>query len=354
LTQRQLGDSDLVVPNITLGTMTFGKQNTRAEAHEQLSYALDCGINFLDSAELYPVPAEAETQGKTDEYIGSWMKSQPRDSIILASKVCGYSDRLIWFRENGEGTRVTAGQIVESVENSLRRLQTDYIDLLQIHWPDRYVSLFGGKAYDASQHRDDDVPFDTQLEAMAKLIRDGKIRHVGVSNETSFGVCQFINAFDREASLPRIASIQNSYSMLVRSSFETDLVETCAPHNCNVGLLAYSPLAGGTLTGKYLKDDVDKNSRLNLFEGYMERYKNSQSELATKAYVEVAEGHNLSPTQLALAFCNHQSFVTSTIIGATSVAQLRENIEAFDISLSDECLKDIEDVYTRFRDPSMS
>ncbi|XP_078182556.1 uncharacterized protein LOC144576149 isoform X2 [Carex rostrata] len=247
LVYKTLGDSDLLISEVTLGTMTFGEQNTEKEAHDMLAYAFDHGVNTLDTAETYPVPMKKETQGSTDRYIGSWMKSKPRDKIVLATKVCGYSETYSYTRENAKVLRVDALNIKESVEKSLMRLSTDYIDLLQIHWPDRYVALFGEFSYDPAKWRPS-VPFEEQLKAFDELISAGKVRYIGVSNETSYGVMEFVHAA-RNAGLPKIVSIQNSYSLLIRCKFEVDLVEVCHPNNCNIGLLAYSPLASGVLTG---------------------------------------------------------------------------------------------------------
>ncbi|EIE26615.1 Aldo/keto reductase [Coccomyxa subellipsoidea C-169] len=328
--------------------MTWGVQNTEADAHTQLSYAInDSGVNFIDTAEIYPVPPSAETQGKTDEYISTWLKSQARDKVILATKVAGYGNK--YLRKNGEQTRITAEQVEESVEGSLRRLKTDYIDLLQIHWPDRYVPLFGAAAYDPVNERED-VPFEEQLKALEKVVKAGKVRYIGVSNETSYGVMRFVQLAE-QLGLPKIVSIQNSYSLLVRSGFETDLAEVCAPTKTNVGLLAYSPLAGGSLSGKYI-DGPAEGSRFTLFPGYMERYTKSLAKQAVGEYAQVAQKHGLTPTQLALAWCKSRWNVASTIIGATSLEQLKENIGAFDIDLSEEALKDIDRVYKQFRDPT--
>ncbi|CAI9277659.1 unnamed protein product [Lactuca saligna] len=352
----QVGDSNLVVSEITFGTMTFGEQNTEKEAHEMLSYAVEHGINTLDTAEMYPVPVKKETQGLTDIYIGNWMKSRPRDQIILATKVSGYSERATYLRDNGEVVRVDAANIKESVEKSLKRLNTDYIDLLQIHWPDRYVPLFGEFFYDPSKWRAS-VSFVEQLRAFQELINEGKVRYIGVSNETSYGVMEFINAAKAEG-LPKIVSIQNSYSLLVRCKFEVDLVEVCHPKNCNVGLLCYSPLAGGSLTGKYLdsESEASKKGRLQLFPGYMERYNKSISKEATAQYIEMAKKHGLSPVELALGFVRDRPFMTSTIIGATSVEQLKEDIDAFLTSqrpLSPDVMTDIETIFKRYKDPTI-
>lgn len=330
LQYKKLGDSDLVISEITLGTMTWGNQNTEKDAHEQLSYAFENGINILDSAEAYPVPMNAETQGNTDRFISTWLKTMPRDKVIVATKLAGYSERSTYLRDSGKPVRVDEENITESVEKSLKRLGTDHIDLLQIHWPDRYVPLFGDKLFDPKKVRES-VPIVEQLQALKKVVDQGKVRYVGVSNETSWGVMEFTR-LAKELNLPKIVSIQNSYSLLVRTQFEVDLVEVCVPQNCNVGLLVYSPLAGGSLTGKYLSSEASASGRFNLFPGYMARYNKSLAREAVSAYVEVAKKHNLTPVQLALGFCRDRSFVTSSIIGATSLEQLKENINAFAVT----------------------
>ncbi|KAI3700545.1 hypothetical protein L2E82_45178 [Cichorium intybus] len=297
----QVGDSNLVVSEITFGTMTFGEQNTEKVAHEMLSYACEHGINTLDTAEMYPIPMKKETQGLTDIYIGNWLKSRPRDQVI--------------------------GK------------------------PGRYVGLFGEFFYDPSKWRQS-VPFIEQLRAFQELINEGKVRYIGVSNETSYGVMEFIHAAKTEG-LPKIVSIQNSYSLIARCKFEVDLVEVCHPNNCNVGLLCYSPLAGGALTGKYLdiESEAAKNGRLQLFPGYMERYNNE----ATSQYIEMAKKHGLSPVELALGFVRDRPFMTSTIIGATSVQQLKEDIDAFlttERPLPPDVMTDIETIFKRYKDPT--
>ncbi|PRQ36590.1 putative NADP-dependent oxidoreductase domain-containing protein [Rosa chinensis] len=324
LQYRKLGDSDLEISEITLGTMTFGEQSSEKEAHEILSYAFDNGINILDTAEAYPIPMKKETRGLTDLYIASWLKSQPREKIVLATKVCGYSETSSYLRDNAKVLRVDAANIRESVEKSLKRLGTDYIDLLQIHWPDRYVTLFGTLYW--------------------------------CSNETSYGVMEFVNTAKVEG-LPKIVSIQNNYSLLVRTHFEIDLVEVCLPQHHNIGFLAYSPLAGGALTGKYIDSNSDaaRKGRLNLFPGYMERYNKSIAREATIKYIELAKKHRLTPVQLALGFARDRPFITSSIIGATSVNQLKEDIDAFlstERPLPAELAADIEDIYNRYRDPT--
>lgn len=353
---RKLGDSDLNISEITLGTMTFGEQNTEAEAHAMLGYAFENGINILDTAEIYPVPPRKETSGRTDLYIASWLKDQPRDKVIVATKVAGCSERATYLRENADILRVDAANIKESVEKSLQRLNIDYIDLLQIHWPDRYVPLFGEFSYDTSKWRPS-VPFVEQLKAMKELIDEGKVRYIGVSNETSYGVMEFVHAAKVEG-LPKIVSIQNSYSLLVRCKFEVDLVEVCHPNHCNIGLLAYSPLGGGALTGKYLDitSEAAKRGRLNLFPGYMERYNKSIAKEATEKCIEMGKKHGLTPVQLALGFVRDRPFVTSSIVGATSVEQLKENIDAFSSTerpLPAQVMADIEDLFSRYKDPAI-
>lgn len=353
---RKLGDSDLVVSEITLGTMTFGEQNTEKEAHDILNYAFESGINILDTAEAYPIPMKKETQGKTDLYIGSWLKSQVRDKIIVATKVCGYSERASYLRKNSNVLRVDAANIKESVEKSLTRLNTDYIDLLQIHWPDRYVALFGEFTYDYAKWRGG-VPFAKQLRAFQELIDEGKVRYIGVSNETSYGVMEFVHAAKVER-LPKIVSIQNCYNLLARCKFEVDLVEVCHPNNYNIGLLAYSPLGGGNLSGKYLDvgSEAARKGRLNLFPGYMERYIKSYAKEVTALYVESARKHGLTPVQLALGFTRDRPFVTSSIIGATSVEQLKEDIDAFltaDRPLRSDVMDEINQIFKRHKDPAI-
>ncbi|TKV92528.1 hypothetical protein SEVIR_9G167200v4 [Setaria viridis] len=356
LQYNKLGDSDLLISEVALGTMTFGEQNTEKEAHEILSYSFDQGVNILDTAEMYPVPPNKETQGRTDLYIGRWMQSKPREKIILATKVAGYSERSTFLRDNAEVVRVDAANIKESVEKSLKRLSTDYIDLLQIHWPDRYVALFGEFSYNSTKWRPS-IPFEDQLKAFQELIDEGKVRYIGVSNETSYGVMEFVHAAKAQG-LPKIVSIQNSYSLLVRCRFEVDLVEVCHPNNCNVRLLAYSPLAGGVLTGKYLDANADtsKRSRLNLFPGYMARYNASLAKEATNEYVKLAKNHGLTPVQLALGFVRDRPFTASSIIGATTMDQLKENIDAFTSAprpLPQEVLDGIEDLFKRYKDPAI-
>ncbi|KAK6145935.1 hypothetical protein DH2020_019804 [Rehmannia glutinosa] len=378
LQYKKLGDSDLVISEITLGTMTFGEQNTEKEAHEQLSYSFERGINALDTAEVFSIVfsfalkvSNPSKKGDTRKDRSLYWKlaedSTPRQAqadskmlqpirVILATKVAGYSERSTYLRDNSKVVRVDAANIKESVEKSLKRLNTDYIDLLQIHWPDRYVALFGEYVYDPSKWRSS-VPVAEQLRGFQELIDQGKVRYIGVSNETSYGVMEFVHAAKVEG-LPKIVSIQNNYSLLVRCKFELDLVEVCHPNNCNIGLLAYSPLAGGALSGKYLdtNSEAAKIGRFNLFPGYMERYNKSMSKEVTAKYVEVAKKHGLSLVELALAFARDRPFVTSSIIGATTMEQLREDIDAFlttERPLPPEVVSDIENVFKRYKDPAI-
>lgn len=348
----KLGSSDLMLTKVGLGTMTWGgQQNTHEDGLRQMEYAFDeRGVNWLDTAELYPVPAQADTFGETDEAVRRFLKQRGRDSVIVATKVSGASDRLTWMRDSGKGTRVTAKDIAESVEKSLKRLGTDYVDLLQVHWPDRYVPLFGADGYNATLEREAE-PFHAQLEGLQAMVDSGKVRHIGVSNETPFGIARFDEASRRLPGAPRVVSCQNSYSLLVRAD-ENGLTEACSRANCDVGLLAYSPLAGGALSGKYAGGKVDPNWRMARFEGYMERYRQSQAALAVDAYNEVAAKHGVSPTTLALSFCYSRPFLASTIIGATGMDQLRENLDAAAVPFTAEMEADVKSVYAMYRDPA--
>lgn len=352
----QLGDSDLVVSKVCMGTMTFGEQNTLEEGVEQLTRAFDeFGVNFLDTAEMYPVPTKATTQGATDKAIKMFLQSRKREDVILATKVCGRSERIKWLprRDSETPAALTRDQILDSVDASLERLGTDYIDLLQLHWPDRYVgSMFGSGDFRPSQYQDNPKPtsFEEQLSALQELVTTGKVRYVGVSNESAYGVCSMAALARQFPELyPKIVSIQNSFSLVVRKDFEAGLGEACFHHN--VGLLAYSPLAAGTLSGKYRKN-VPKGARLTLFPGFMERYLGSSNEEAVNAYCDLAKKVDLTPTQLALGWCYHNELVASSIIGATTMDQLEENIQAYDVRLSDDVSKEIEAIYAKYTDPT--
>ena len=349
-----LGKSSLVVSKVCLGTMTWGQQNTEQEGVDQLNVAFkEYGVNFLDTAEMYPVPTKAETQGRTDVIIGKWLKSGgiPRDKVILATKVAGPG--ITWLPgRNGENSRVREKDIMVSVDESLKRLGVDYLDLLQIHWPDRYVPIFGAQGYNRSLERES-VPFEEQLIALNKLITAGKVREIGLSNETPFGIMRFAE-IARNLNLKPFVSLQNSYSLINRAEFDSGLNEVISPKHENLGLLPYSPLAGGILTGKYADAKFDStNSRLNMFPGYMARYKQSLSVAAVAKYCAYAARIGLTPTELALGWCFKQPHVASTIIGATSIAQLRENMGAYDPDKwqrIDE--NEIDSIHKECKDPS--
>ncbi len=340
----RLGHTDCQVSRVCLGTMTWGEQNSEQDAHQQLDHALAHGVNFLDTAEVYPVPPRAETQGRTESYLGSWLRTrQCRNKVIIASKVAGPGEIGAHIRG---GPRLNREHIRRAIEDSLRRLQTDYLDLYQLHWPERPTNCFGKLGYEY-QDEDDWVPLHESLEVMGELIREGKIRYVGVSNETPWGVMSFLKLSEIHH-LPRIVSVQNPYSLLNRS-YEVGLAEIS--HREAVGLLAYSPLAFGVLSGKYLDHARPAGARLTLFERF-QRYSNEQAEQATAAYVELARRHGLSPAQMALAYVYSRPFLTSMIIGATSLEQLSENIASAELELSDALLEEIEAMHRRYPYPS--
>ncbi len=334
----RLGRTDIHVSPICLGTMTWGQQNSEAEAHQQLSYALDRGVNFIDTAEMYPVPPMAETQGRTEAYIGTWFAAQKnRDKVILATKVAGPARDMSHIR--GGTSRLDRIGIRAALHDSLRRLQTDYVDLYQLHWPDRRTTIFGQTQYTHDLDPDEVSIADT-LDALAELVREGKIRAIGLSNETPWGTMRFLALAER-FNLPRVASIQNAYNLLTRT-FETGLAEIALRED--VGLLPYSPLAAGALTGKYLHGAQPEGARMTLFTRFT-RYKKPKGIEAIEKYVALAKAHGLDPAQMALAFVKSRAFVTSTIIGATSLAQLKTNIDAFELSLSDTVLAAIEEIH---------
>lgn len=342
--KRKLGQTDLDVSLICLGTMTWGQQNSEADAFEQLDYAVDAGINFIDAAEMYPVPPRAETQGATETCLGNWLKRRGRrDDLVIASKVAGPGNGLDYLRG---GPRLTRKHIHEAVDASLDRLQTDYIDLYQVHWPDRSTNFFGQLGY---RHNPDETatPIEDTLEALAELVEAGKVRHVGLSNETPWGTMRYLQ-LAKERGWPRMVSIQNPYNLLNRS-FEVGLAEIA--HREQVGLLAYSPLAFGVLSGKYLGGKRPEGARLTLFERF-QRYNSQQVEAATQAYADLAAQHGLSLTHMALAYVNSRDFLTSNIIGATTMEQLRENIESAQVTLSEDVLKGIEAIHKDFTYPA--
>ena len=331
------------VSKICLGTMTWGQQNTEAEAHEQISYALDHGINMLDAAEMYPVPPRAETQGRTEEYIGTWFKKTGlRDKYILATKAAGPNPEFHYLRG---GPRFTREQLMEAVDGSLRRLQTDCIDLYQLHWPDRYTNFFGQRGY---FHREQpETPIDETLRALQELVAAGKIKTIGLSNETPWGTMKFLELADREG-LPRVESIQNPYGLLNRT-YEIAMAEVS--HREDVGLLAYSPLGMGLLTGKYRHGAKPEGSRMAVFERFT-RYDGAETLEATEQYLQLADEHGLNPTHMALAFVNTRPFVLSNIIGATTMEQLKMNIDSLDVNLSKDVLKGIEAIQQRLPNPA--
>ncbi|MEG0343034.1 MAG: NADP(H)-dependent aldo-keto reductase [Acinetobacter sp.] len=345
---KALGQSGIQVPEICLGTMTFGEQNNQQEAFEQLNYALDQGLYFWDTAEMYPVPPKPETQGSTEQIIGNWIaKHGQRDKLFLASKIAGPSQGGSHIRDGQ--TRFIASEIQSALDGSLKRLQTDYIDLYQLHWPQRPTNFFGTLGYNNEQaHFNHNMtPLVETLEALSAEVKKGRIRHIGLSNETPWGTMKFLQ-LSKELGLEKIVSVQNPYSLLNRT-YEIGMSEIA--HHEGIGLLAYSPLAFGYLTGKYRHGARPKEGRITKFSRFT-RYSNPQSDWATEQYALLAEKHGLSLTQLALAFIKHQFFVTSTIIGATTMQQLKENIQAFDIDLSEEVLQGIEAIHRQQPNPA--
>jgi aryl-alcohol dehydrogenase-like predicted oxidoreductase len=348
--RRQLGASKLEVTDTCLGTMTWGEQNSEAEAHAQIDWALDRGINFIDTAEMYPVPPRRETQGSTERILGAWLgkNRSRRGDIVLASKIAG-PGRREWIR-NGE-SQITKKTVPWAIDDSLKRLQTDYIDLYQIHWPERYVPAFGAWQYDPSKERTE-TPILEQVEAMAAAIKAGKIRAYGLSNETTWGVCEFAR-LARENGLPPPATVQNGYSLVSRL-FDGDLAE--ASRRLDIPLLAYSPLAMGLLTGKFhgglYAPGWPAGARLMKFKDFGERYKRARVLSAAEEYRKVADKHRLPLTALALAFVRNRFFVASTLIGATSVAQLEDQVRWFDLVLPPEALADLEAVNAAYPSPA--
>ena len=336
---RRLGRTDIDVSLICLGTMTWGEQNSEADGHAQLDYALDQGVNFIDTAEMYAVPPREATYGRTEEIIGSWLeKTGRRKEVILASKVSGRAQRFAYARPHLHGgeTRLDRQSILEACEGSLRRLKTDYIDLYQVHWPDRSTNFFGQLGY-VHNPDDDAIEIEETLSALDELVRAGKVRHVGVSNETPWGMMRYLQLAE-SMNLPRIASIQDPYNLLFRQ-FEVGSAEVSCREQ--VGLLAYSPLAMGTLSGKYLNGQIPEGSRMALFGEYFPRYQTAKVQGEIAKYVSLAREYGLDPAQMALAFVNKQVFVTSNIIGATTMTQLETCIGAAEITLPEEVLHGI-------------
>lgn len=343
---RPLGKTGLKVSAIALGTMTWGQQNTEAEAFEQMDYALERGINFFDTAEMYPVPPRPETQGSTETYVGNWLASRrARDKIILATKVTGRGDNNPGVQHVRGGPRLNRDHIHRAIDTSLERLQTDYVDLYQLHWPERDANFFGKQDY--RHGADDGVSPHETLEALAELVQQGKVRHIGLSNETAWGVMHYL-ALAKEFDLPVVASVQNPYS-LVNRTFEVGLAEVSLREQ--VGLLAYSPLAFGVLSGKYLNGQRPADARLSLFSRFT-RYTNPRTDAAVGEYVQLARKYGLDPAQMALAFVTSRDFVTSNIIGATSMEQLKCNIDSFSLKLTPEVVEEIEQIHRNNPNPA--
>ena len=342
----KLGHTNIEVSKICLGTMTFGEQNTEKEAHEQLDFSLEHGVNFIDTAEMYPVPPNSKTQGLTEKYIGSWLKKRNnRDDVIIASKVTGPAPDFSYIRNS---LKIDKRNIEKAISENLKRLNTDYIDLYQIHWPQRQTNYFGQLNYKYSKENANEIidNLNESYEALNNLVISGKIRSIGLSNDTSWGAMKFLE-ISKEKSFSKIVTIQNPYSLLNRT-YEINMAEIAEMEN--IKLLAYSPLGFGVLTGKYI-NNKPKDSRLSLWNRF-NRYSNKNSKDSTLKYVELAEKYNITPTQLSLAFVNQQPFVTSNIIGATNLSQLNENIKSIDKILDEEIISEIESIHLSQPNPA--
>ena len=340
---KKLGNTDFKVSTICLGTMTWGEQNNQKEAFEQMDYAFDSGINFFDTAEIYPSPCYEKTYGLTEKIIGNWFKEKKnRNQVILASKVAGPG--LSWIR--GGGMNFSEQKIKKALEDSLQRLQTDYIDLYQLHWPERKTNFFGRLNY---KYKEEDSwnDFEKILITLEKLIKQGKIRNIGLSNETSWGLSKFLEVSKLKA-LPKMMSVQNPYNLLCRT-YEIGLAEISIREKS--GLLAYSPLAGGFLTGKYRNNNLPENSRQKLFGDYYTRYKKSSASIIIEKYFDIAKKFGLDFAQMSIKFCEIQKFLTSVIIGATSMEQLKIDIESVNVNLSEEIIKKINDIQIKYPNP---
>lgn len=344
---RELGTTGIKVSALCLGTMTWGEQNTQDEAFAQMDLAVERGINFFDTAEMYAVPPTEKSYGTTETIIGNWFRARPgmRRKIVLASKVCGQGDWLPHVRDGKP--RLNRQHIEAAIDGSLKRLQTDYLDLYQMHWPDRNTNFFGKLGYRHVAKDEIQTPIAETLEVLADLVKAGKVRHVGVSNETPWGTMRYLAEADARG-LPRIVSVQNPYNLLNRT-YEIGMAEIS--HRENVGLLVYSPLAFGVLSGKYLGGARPESARITLFKRFS-RYTNPQAEIATAKYVALARAHGLDPVQMALQFVTTRPFVTSNIIGATSVAQLETNIASIGVTLTEEVLRGIEAIHVEQPNPA--
>ncbi len=342
---KKLGNTDLKVSSICLGTMTWGKQNNQQEAFEQMDYALDKGINFFDTAEMYVVPCTEETFGKTETIIGNWLREgNNREKVILATKISGPG--LSWIR--GGGLQYTKENISTALHESLKRLQTDYIDLYQLHWPERDTNYFGKLGYKHQVEEKEWNSIESVLKTLKQFVDQGKVRYIGLSNESAWGLAKFLE-LSKFQDLPRVMSVQNPYNLLNRT-YEVGLAEISIRENS--GLLAYSPLASGVLTGKYRNNQKPDGSRLQLFGDYFPRYFKKLSLLAVEEYFKVAKKHKISLAQLSLAFVNQQPFVTSNIIGATTIKQLKEDIESINIKLSSDIIDEINLVHKKNPNPA--
>ena len=339
-----LPNTSLSVSRICLGTMTYGQQNDEAESHEQLDYAQGQGINFIDTAEMYPVPPRAETVHQTERFVGSWLEKQQRDNLVIATKVTGGGRGMPWIR-NGQ-LEYTRENIRAAIEGSLERLRTDYIDLYQLHWPERNTPMFGKFLFDPEDERAF-TPVRETLEVLAELMEEGKIRYIGLSNEWPWGVMQFLNAAEQYG-LPRIVSVQNAYNM-INHTFETAMLEMC--YREQIALLPYSPLAFGHLTAKYI-DNPEAQGRITLFQAFGQRYEKPSVRPAVMAYADLARQFDLTPTQLALAFVYSRWFVASTIIGATTMQQLQENIGALDIEWTETMESEVAKIHLKYFNPA--
>ena len=335
-------NTNIKVSKICLGSMTWGNQNTEAEGHQQLDYAIDQGVNFIDTAELYPVPATAEISGRTSKIIGTWLnKNGNRDKIVIGSKIAGSGDYTAHIRTTG----FSQNAIKEAIDSELERLQTDYIDLYQLHWPERDTNRFGVRSFKLDTKWEDN--FNEILHSLDSEVKAGRIRNIGISNENSWGTMRYLQE-SKNHNLPRVSTIQNAYSLITRT-FETDLAEVALREN--VGLLAYSPMAFGVLSGKYIKGTAADNARLKLFPRFA-RYSGEKAEEAVKHYLRIAEDNSMSLAQMSLAFVNQQPFVTSTIIGATNLKQLKENVDSIHVALSEDVLEQINEVHNTMPNPA--
>ena len=341
---KKLGNTDLKVSTICLGTMTWGEQNNQKEAFEQMNYALDSGINFFDTAEIYPSPCFEKTYGSTEKIIGNWFKEKKnREQVILASKISGPG--LSWVR-NG-GPQYSEQNIKKAIEDSLKRLQTDYIDLYQLHWPERKTNFFGRLNYKHQEKEESWNDFEKILITLEKFIKQGIIRYIGLSNETSWGLSKFLEV-SKLKTLPKMMSVQNSYNLLCRT-YEIGLAEISIREKS--GLLAYSPLAGGFLTGKYRNNNLPENSRQKLFADYYTRYNKPNTSIVIEKYFDIAKKFNLDFAQMSIKFCEIQKFLTSVIIGATTIEQLKINIESVNVNLTEEIIRKINDLQIIYPNP---